>query len=156
MGKKRCSRTIDIVSYTLEVSVNGVTCVFVVISGHQTHFKVCKPAYQLTSMCPPTHVWLATTLSCIKALQTIPMFTCKISAQNMHNWWRCELKNKRTKEPTNQPTHQPTNRRNTYACITTTHLVSDSFLPASIRTLNKHFWAVLLKVVLSNITIVST
>ena len=27
---KRCSKTIDIVSYALEVSVNGVTCVFVV------------------------------------------------------------------------------------------------------------------------------
>ena len=35
MGKqmneqKRCSKTIDIVSYALEVIVNGVTCVFVV------------------------------------------------------------------------------------------------------------------------------
>ena len=28
--QKRCSKTIDIVSYALEVSVNGVTCVFVV------------------------------------------------------------------------------------------------------------------------------
>ena len=29
-GGKRCSKTIDIVSYALEVSVNGVTCVFVI------------------------------------------------------------------------------------------------------------------------------
>ena len=28
-GTKRFSKTIDIVSYALEVSVNGVTCVFV-------------------------------------------------------------------------------------------------------------------------------
>ena len=31
--EKMCSKTIDIVSYALEMSVNGVTCVFVV------HFK---------------------------------------------------------------------------------------------------------------------
>ena len=37
---KRSSKTVDIVSYALEVSVNGVTCVS--ISSHQTHFKVCK------------------------------------------------------------------------------------------------------------------
>ena len=42
--KNEGSKTIDIVSYALEVSVSGVTCVFVVISGHQTHFKVCKLA----------------------------------------------------------------------------------------------------------------
>ena len=30
ISKKRSSKTIDIVSYTLKVSVNGVTCVFVV------------------------------------------------------------------------------------------------------------------------------
>ena len=34
MGKqeraKKCFKTIDIVSYALEVSINGVTCVFVV------------------------------------------------------------------------------------------------------------------------------
>ena len=28
--QKGCSKTIDIVSYALKVSVNGVTCVFVV------------------------------------------------------------------------------------------------------------------------------
>ena len=28
--QKRCSKTIDVVSYALEVDVNGVTCVFVV------------------------------------------------------------------------------------------------------------------------------
>ena len=33
LSKKRSFKTIDIVSYALEVSVNGVTCVFVV------HFK---------------------------------------------------------------------------------------------------------------------
>ena len=38
------SKSIDIVSYALQVSVNGVTCVFVAMSGHQTHFKVCKQA----------------------------------------------------------------------------------------------------------------
>ena len=47
-GAKKSSITIDIVSYSLQVSVNGVTCVFVVhfrlFSGHQTHFKVCKLA----------------------------------------------------------------------------------------------------------------
>ena len=40
---KRSSKTIDIVSYALEASVNGVTCVCMTsISGNQTHFKVCK------------------------------------------------------------------------------------------------------------------
>ena len=29
--QKNCSKTIDIVSYALNVSVNGVTCVFVVL-----------------------------------------------------------------------------------------------------------------------------
>ena len=37
------SKTIDIVSYALIVSVNGVICVFV-FSGHQAHSKVCKLA----------------------------------------------------------------------------------------------------------------
>ena len=45
---KRCAKTIDIVSYALEVSVNGVTCVFVVHLRFQvirhTDFKVCKLA----------------------------------------------------------------------------------------------------------------
>ena len=36
------------------------------ISGHLTHFKVCKLAKLLTSMCPPKHVWLAIIWSCIK------------------------------------------------------------------------------------------
>ena len=41
--RKRCSKTKDIVSYALEVSVNGVTCVCSwSISGHQTHFKGLK------------------------------------------------------------------------------------------------------------------
>ena len=34
-GAKTSSKTIDIVSYALEVSINGVTCVFVV------HFRSC-------------------------------------------------------------------------------------------------------------------
>ena len=42
--KKRSSKTIDIVSYVLKVNENCVTCVFVVISGHQSHLKVCKLA----------------------------------------------------------------------------------------------------------------
>ena len=42
--QKKASKTINIVSYALKVSENGVTCVFVVISGHQTHLKVCKLA----------------------------------------------------------------------------------------------------------------
>ena len=29
-ANKRCSKTIDVVSYALEVSVNSVTCMFVV------------------------------------------------------------------------------------------------------------------------------
>ena len=43
-AKKGSSKTIDVVSYALEVSVNGVTCVFECISGHQTHLEVCKLA----------------------------------------------------------------------------------------------------------------
>ena len=42
--KRGAFKAIHIVSYALEMSVNGVTCVFVSISGHQTHFKVCKLA----------------------------------------------------------------------------------------------------------------
>ena len=37
-------KSIDIVSYALEVSVNGVgrfACVFVVLGLQQTHFRVC-------------------------------------------------------------------------------------------------------------------
>ena len=36
--QKRCSKTIYIVSYALEVSQNGVTCLFVV-----SPFKVIRP-----------------------------------------------------------------------------------------------------------------
>ena len=43
-GAKRCSKTIDIVSYALEMSVNGVTCVFVVHFRSSDKFKVCKLA----------------------------------------------------------------------------------------------------------------
>ena len=42
--KKRSSKTIDIVSYALKVSVNGVTCVFVVLFRQKRTFKVCKLA----------------------------------------------------------------------------------------------------------------
>ena len=40
--QKRSSKTIYIVSYALKVSVNGVTCVLVIvaISGYQTYFDV--------------------------------------------------------------------------------------------------------------------
>ena len=41
-AQKRSSKTIDIVSYALKVTENGVTCVFVVHFSHQTHLKVCK------------------------------------------------------------------------------------------------------------------
>ena len=46
MGKKmKGKKYIDIGSYTLEVSVNGVICVFVVhFRSYQTHLKVCKLA----------------------------------------------------------------------------------------------------------------
>ena len=40
--QKRSSKTIDIVSYALKISVNGVICVCSPISGHQAHLKVCK------------------------------------------------------------------------------------------------------------------
>ena len=65
-GEKRSSKTLDIVSYALKVSVNGVTCAFVVHlrpsdsyvrtrrgcmeytneerRTNQTHLKVCKLA----------------------------------------------------------------------------------------------------------------
>ena len=37
-------KTIDIVSYALKVSENGVTCVFVVHFRSSAHLKVCKLA----------------------------------------------------------------------------------------------------------------
>ena len=37
--KKRSSKTIDIVSYALKVSVNGVKCVFVAHFHHQAQFE---------------------------------------------------------------------------------------------------------------------
>ena len=43
-AKKRSSKTIDIVSYALKVSVNGVTCVFVVLFSSKKTFKVCELA----------------------------------------------------------------------------------------------------------------
>ena len=43
-GKKRSSKNIDIVSYASQVSVNGVTCVFVVHFRSQDTFKVFKLA----------------------------------------------------------------------------------------------------------------
>ena len=42
--QKGSSKTIDIVSYALEVSVNGVTCVFVVLFRSKNTFKVCELA----------------------------------------------------------------------------------------------------------------
>jgi len=54
--QKRSYKTIDIVSYPLKVSINGVTCVFVVHFRSLDTFKVCKLASQLTSTCPPKHV----------------------------------------------------------------------------------------------------
>ena len=55
-GAKRSSKSIDIVSYALKVSVNGVICVCVVLFRSKNTFKVCELAYQLTSTCPPKHV----------------------------------------------------------------------------------------------------
>ena len=43
-SNKRSSKTIDIVSYASKVSVNGVTCVFVVHFRSSDAFKVCKLA----------------------------------------------------------------------------------------------------------------
>ena len=40
-SQKRSSKTIDIVIYALKVSVNGVTCVFVVLFRSKKTFKVC-------------------------------------------------------------------------------------------------------------------
>ena len=42
--QKRSSKTLDIVSYASKVSVNGVTCVFVVHFKSSDTFKVCKLA----------------------------------------------------------------------------------------------------------------
>ena len=42
--QKRSSKTIDIVNYASKVSVNGVTCVFVVHFRSSDTFKVCKLA----------------------------------------------------------------------------------------------------------------
>ena len=39
-GAKKVSKTVDIVSYALEVSVNGVICVFV---GHFRSLDMCPP-----------------------------------------------------------------------------------------------------------------
>ena len=46
--QKRSSKTIDIVSYALKVSVNGVTCVCSPFQVKNT-FKICE---LLTSTCP--------------------------------------------------------------------------------------------------------
>ena len=55
--QKRASKTIDIVSYALKQSVNGVTCVFVVLFRSKGTFKVCELAFtQLKFTCPPKHV----------------------------------------------------------------------------------------------------
>ena len=43
-AEKRSSKTIDIVSYAFKVSVNGVTCVFVVLFRSKKTFKVCELA----------------------------------------------------------------------------------------------------------------
>ena len=61
MGKtmkeqKRSSKTINIVSYALKVSVHYVTCAFVAHFRSLDTFNVCKVAEQSTSMCPPKHV----------------------------------------------------------------------------------------------------
>ena len=55
-AQNRSSKTIDIVSYALKVSVNGVRYVFVVLFRSRNTFKVCELASQLTATCPPKHV----------------------------------------------------------------------------------------------------
>ena len=53
--QKRSSKTIDIVSYALKVSVNGVTCVFVV------HFRSSVTFYSLqTGLTVNIHVSIKT------------------------------------------------------------------------------------------------
>ena len=42
--QKRSSKTIDIVSYALKVSVYGVTCEFAVFFKSKNTFKVCELA----------------------------------------------------------------------------------------------------------------
>ena len=42
--RAKSSKTIDIISYALKVSVNGVTCVFVVLFSSKNTFKVCELA----------------------------------------------------------------------------------------------------------------
>ena len=43
-GAKKASKTIDIVSYALKVSVKWCHVCLQLISGHQAHLKVCKLA----------------------------------------------------------------------------------------------------------------
>ena len=43
-SQKSSSKTIDIVNYALKVSVNGVTCVFLVLFREKNTFKVCELA----------------------------------------------------------------------------------------------------------------
>ena len=40
--RAKSSKTIDIVSYALKVSVNGLTCVFVLYISGKKIFKVCE------------------------------------------------------------------------------------------------------------------
>ena len=44
MKEQKSSKTIDIVSYTSKLSVNVVTCVFIVHLRSADTFKVCKLA----------------------------------------------------------------------------------------------------------------
>ena len=44
MKEQKRSTIIDVVSYASEISVNGVTCVFLVDFKLKKHFKVCKLA----------------------------------------------------------------------------------------------------------------
>ena len=57
--KTMSSKSTDIVSYALKVSVNGLTCVFEVHFRSSGTFesKVCKLAYQLISMCQNMCDW---------------------------------------------------------------------------------------------------
>ena len=67
-AKQRSPKTIDIVSYALKVSGNGVTCVFVVLLGSKKkHLKSLWTGLTvIIHMSTKTIVWLANICSCIK------------------------------------------------------------------------------------------
>ena len=69
---KKGSTTIDVVSYALEVSVNGVTCVFLVHFRSSDTFFILSTGLTVNIHVSTKHVWLAIILSCIKPCITVP------------------------------------------------------------------------------------